>query len=143
MSKTTTTIVEKTYVDDVRLSDVNHKLLEDYGVILDDDSDYDEDYPKGCGCAEGTTISITDFVNAIEDLKSKGATHLEMNYHEDHVGYDISGYKVRVYEREESKSLDKRQEEIAEVEDQIAELSDNLEMLRNKLARLHVYNLNF
>lgn len=45
-------------------------------------------------------INIDTLMNDLEQLKSKGATHVQMFYHTDHLGYEISGIKIELADEE-------------------------------------------
>lgn len=39
-------------------------------------------------------INIDLMIKTLQDLKEKGSTHISINYHEDHIGYEMTGYKL-------------------------------------------------
>lgn len=39
-------------------------------------------------------IKIETIEKMLNDAKSKGATHVEIDYHCDHIGYIVAGYKI-------------------------------------------------
>lgn len=63
-------------------------------VFETDDIDYIGDYKYGY------PESIDNLLMTLELLKSKGATHVSMDYHEDHGSYMIEGLNIEIEENE-------------------------------------------
>lgn len=87
----------------------------------------------GKGSVYTHVINIDTFVKMLQDLKDQGATHIEMDYHEDHIGYDISAFEIRLSTEEEILSYvmannAKREKDLKreELQRQLRELDDNI-----------------
>lgn len=60
-------------------------------------------------------INVDMLIKSLQDLKDKGTTHVSIDYHCDHIGYEMTGYKIyhsteeqiRDYEEKLKKKLDK------------------------------------
>ncbi len=84
---------------------------------------------KGIGNVDGYPIKINTLIESLQDLKSKGTTHVELDYHCDHIGYDISGFNI----------IKSTKEEIDEYEIEISKNNDKnkkLSKLYNEINRI-------
>ena len=102
---------------------------EKYGDIYDD---YDvEDIEEGKNRSDAKLISIENVEKYLEVAKAKGATHVSIDYHSDHVGYDIYMAHMREATQDEIDAYLKSLED--EEQEDKQRLIDELE---SKLARL-------
>lgn len=85
--------ITKELVDDVEFSELDIAFKESFGFNYDEMNDLIE-IQTGYGDADGISAPIDMIIQALQSMKDKGATHVEMNYHCDHYGYEISGYKI-------------------------------------------------
>lgn len=111
----------KVLVGDFEAGDLDHKLMKLYGFDWDTHDDFVET-TMGRGDADGAPIAIGELLDIILGLQKSGATHVEMNYHEDHVSYEISGYVIRPSTTEEIKIKQTESLSRKEKEDQVAAL---------------------
>ena len=87
--------IMKELIDDVEYSELDFNLHNQF----DFDYEVHDDFitlNKGQGQASGCPIDLDILIGALNRLKTNGATHVEMNYHEDHIGYEISGYRIKL-----------------------------------------------
>ena len=98
--KPTKIYVTKRLVDDIEYSEIDFKLHNEFGFDYDIHEEFVE-IQMGRGDADGYPINIDKMIKTLEDMKAKGATHVEMNYHCDHIGYEISGYEIKPSKQEE------------------------------------------
>lgn len=120
--------VTKRLVADIEHSEIDFDLYNQFGFDYDTHSEF-VDIQMGQGGADGYPIDIDRLVKTLTDMKAKGATHVEMNYHCDHIGYEISGYEIKPSAKEEieiyeNERLTQRQKDakIRELYKQIQEL---------------------
>lgn len=122
--------IMKELVGDFDHSDLDFELNSQFGFNDEINSDLVV-LTRGSGSADGFSISIDRMIETLNELKTRGATHVEMNYHEDHIGYQISGYKidhaepalVEAYEVERLIKSEKAQK-IADLRNQLKELEN-------------------
>lgn len=121
--------VTKRLVDDIEHSEIDFELYNEFGFDYDTHSEFVEIPIGKQGGADGYPINIDKMIKTLEDMKAKGATHVEMNYHCDHIGYEISGYEIKLSKQEEidiyeNERLKQRQKEakILELYKQIQDL---------------------
>lgn len=121
----------KEHVGDFERSELDFELHNQFGFDYDTHSDFVE-LEKGQGCVNDTApIEINDLLSIINELKSRGATHVCMDYHVDHIGYEFSGYRIShpdqafidAYESLKKKEDDK-QKEIQRLRAEIAALEN-------------------
>lgn len=111
-------------------------LSDEFGVNRDDESDdwtsielieLDRHYAP-----DGHIVKLDTILNTIHEMKEQGATHLRMDYHCDHITYQIAGYKL---EMADSAEMEKRAEaeRKAKLEKERARLELELERINNSL----------
>jgi len=112
-------------VDDIEHSEIDIELYSEFGFDYDTHSEF-VDIQMGQGGADGFPINIDKMIKTLEDMKAKSATHVEIDYHCDHIGYEISGYEIKLagpkeIEIFENERLTKRQKE-AKIRELYAEI---------------------
>ena len=119
----------KVLVDDVEHSEIDMDLHDLFGF---DYEKYDDivEIRQGYGDADGYPIAIDRIISTLESMKTKGATHVEMNYHEDHIGYEISGYVIRPSTTEEIAIIKNKKLTIEQKGARIAELYAEIRRLQ-------------
>lgn len=130
--------VLKEHVGDFERSELDFELHNQFGFDYDTHSDFVE-ITKGQGDVDNTPIEINALLEVINELKSRGATHVSLDYHCDHIGYEFSGYRIsaaepaliEAYESIKQKE-DAKQKEIQRLRAELA----NLENERRPLAQL-------
>jgi hypothetical protein len=96
--------VKKTHIEDHGFSELDFDLQEEFNFDYNELEEFDE-ICSGQGDADGYPIKIDRVIEALTALKNLGATHVEMDYHCDHIGYEISGYEIRLATEEEIKTF--------------------------------------
>ena len=92
--------INKTVVSDHNFSELDFDLQEEFGFNYEEFDDLVE-IQKGHGHADAYPIKIDRMIQALESLKNLGATHVELEYHCDHIGYDITGYEIKLSSNED------------------------------------------
>jgi hypothetical protein len=121
--------IMKEHVGDFEHSDLDFHLHKRFGFDYDIHSEFVE-LEKGQGeVFYNEPIDIDVLLKSINELKSRGATHISLDYHCDHIAYEMSGYRiteaepalVEAYEETKRKDLEKAQK-IMELKKQIADI---------------------
>ena len=86
--------LHKIHIEDHIFDDLDIRLHDEIGLDYDNNEQY-EIIEVGQGQAYGYVIRIDQMIEKLVELNSKGATHVEINHDEDHIGYDISGFILR------------------------------------------------
>lgn len=92
--------IKKTLIDDKTIDELDFEMHTDFDFNYDVHEDFIE-IQDGQGDADGFPINIDLLITSLQELKEKGATHIEMDYHIDHIGYGISGYEIRKATKDE------------------------------------------
>ena len=88
----------KTHVKDIEFSEIDMDLNEEFDI---EDADSVMIH-IGSGDIWGRyPIKIDKMIEALNEMKSSGITHIEIGYHSDHPGYTIAGYEIRTATPEE------------------------------------------
>lgn len=128
--KNTNVYIKKTHIEDVEYSELDLEMQEKFGFDYDDENDFIT-IEEGQGCADGFPIEIDRMIRVLKNMKIKGATHVEMNYHCDHIGYEISAYEIKKATSEDidkyhgikkKKAEDAKKQEIEKLQKRIKEL---------------------
>jgi hypothetical protein len=92
--------ITKIHIDDKNVSELDFVLDDEFGVNSENE-EYLDELLVGQGRADGYPINIDTLFNLLTELKNDGCTHVELDYHSDHIGYDISGYIIRKSTKDE------------------------------------------
>ena len=97
--------LQKIHIQDDSMDELDFVLHDEFGIDTYNNQKF-EIIEIGNSSAYGHIVNIDMFMQRLQNLKDKGATHIEMDYHEDHIGYDISGFEVRSSTEEEIESFE-------------------------------------
>ena len=122
--------IKKRHIGNCSFEDLDLDLHEEF--INNGDDDELEIVRVGRGRADGFPIDIDRMIYALTGLKEAGATHVEIDYHCDHIGYDISGYNITKLDKEEESRLIIKQQEERIREEKIRKLKNELRELENE-----------
>ena len=105
MSKKTI-YVAKDLVIHEELSELDFTLMKEFNYNFDGEDDFREiDVMTNKKLrintyADTTPVSVKDLEKLIAKFKKKGATHIQMLHHPDHIGYEFSGFKITLADDE-------------------------------------------
>jgi hypothetical protein len=85
--------ITKKHIEDESFGELDFDLHEEFGFDYEKDDDFIT-LENGQGHADGYPIKIESMIETLQSLKDKGATHVELDYNCDHIGYEISGYSI-------------------------------------------------
>ena len=121
--------VKRELVYENELSEIDFQLKEEFGfdyekhddfIVEGDSNDYADAYP----------IKIEEVIQELANMKDAGATHVEIGYHCDHIGYIFEGYKIKSMTGEEVENVE-NEKKAEEKKQKIAELKRQIQMLEN------------
>ena len=113
--------VRKDLVGVDELSELDFELQDSFGYDYEDDEIYIIDSIKNASIrqkaryyVDTTPLKISELETLLKKYKKKGATHIAMEHHPDHHGYEFSGFNIELaddeliqrYEDELSKKLE-------------------------------------
>lgn len=121
--------LHKIHIKDESFEDLDFVLQDEFGIDTDNDEQY-EIIEVGSSYADGYVVRIDQMIEKLVYLNSLGATHVELSHHEDHIGYDISGFTLRtsteseIFEYEEAQRLrNEKEQKKMDLLRQLAELT--------------------
>jgi hypothetical protein len=130
--------VTKRYIAEVEDSELDFVLQDEFGInnsgvdvptYIEFIEEEQDDY-----VLDGHPINIDRLINTLQGLKENGATHVEMEYHCDHISYPIHGYKLtKSTDEEVTEFTNKQAEKNAE---KIKKEKERLEKELEKLSKL-------
>ena len=86
--------VNKELVSYIEVSEIDFDLYGEFGFDYDTHSSFIEIPIGGDVYTDAHPINIDRMIKILTRMKSKGATHVEIDYHADHIGYMISGFEI-------------------------------------------------
>lgn len=100
MKKDKNTYVTKTLIENDGLSELDFELARHFKHDYDGDGWVVEiDGKPKCNdnwYTDTTAIHVDDLLNLVKKFKKKGATHIQMEHHVDHIGYDFSALSIKL-----------------------------------------------
>lgn len=131
MSTSNNIYVKKTHIADISVSELDIELNEAFGFDYDIHEDFVELQDKQ-GSADGHPIKIDQMIDILRGLKGNGATHVDLSYHCDHIGYDISGYKIELADQAAIDEFEEAKNRKLEKNKKADELRQQLRDLENE-----------
>jgi hypothetical protein len=123
--------VTKTLIGNDNQSELDIVLYDGFGFSYDTHDQFNE-IEKGKGYyADATPIKIDDMIKILQSLKEKGATHVQLEDHCDHQGYDISGFEIRLSTQEEIDEYEFKRTVKMEKRQRVLELQKEINKIKN------------
>jgi hypothetical protein len=85
--------ITKEVIKDIEHSEIDYLIHEEFGYDYENDQELVE-IKIGNGEVTNAPISIDLMIKTFQELKEQGATHVSLDYHCDHIGYEMTGYKI-------------------------------------------------
>lgn len=105
-------MVEKMYITKEVIENINHSEI-DFLIQSEFGFDY-ETYDElvkievGNGDVRNEPINIDTLIDTLQELKQKGSTHVSLDYHCDHIGYEMTGYKIYLSTEEQISNYEEK-----------------------------------
>ena len=125
--------VTKTLILDKSFSEIDFVLHDEMGYRYDDDENSDfVIIEKGghCDTSEATPISIDTVLKLLNDMKAKGASHVEIEHNIDSIGYAFSGFCIDKSTNEEIQEYENKFKKKKSKDDKINELLNEINKLK-------------
>jgi hypothetical protein len=96
--------INKTLIRENSIDELDWRLNQEFGI-----DDLEDDFENelviiengNFGLVTSHIINIDTMIGELQQLKRDGATHVAIDYHCDHIGYDITGFLVKESTEEE------------------------------------------
>ena len=99
--------ITKEVIGDVEHSEIDFLIRDDFGFDYENDQELVE-IEVGNGDVTNEPISIDLMVKTLQELKEKGSTHVSLSYHTDHIGYEMTGYKIYLSTEEQINAYEEK-----------------------------------
>jgi hypothetical protein len=99
--------ITKEVIEDVEHSEIDFLIHEEFGFDYENEQELVE-IEVGNGDVRNEPISIDTLIESLQELKQKGSTHVALNYHTDHIGYEMTGYKIYLSTEEQINSYEEK-----------------------------------
>lgn len=87
--------IKKELISDESIGEIDFDLHEEFGFSYDEHEEFIELTDGRHGGPDAYPIKIDEMIKLLQQMKENGATHVELEYHCDHIGYDVAGYRIR------------------------------------------------
>jgi hypothetical protein len=101
--------VKKNLVKDYSFSEIDFDLHEEFGFDHDVHDGFVEIGDGKRGSADAYPIKIDRMMDILQQMKNEGVTHVELDYHIDHIGYDITGWKIQLADQKEIDEVERKE----------------------------------
>jgi hypothetical protein len=121
--------VKKKLITDYQFSEIDFDLHEEFGF---DDNVHDGFVEIGDGkhgSADAYPIKIDRMLGILQQMKNEGATHVELEYHIDHIGYNVTGWNIQLADKKEIDEVERKENAHREKMKKKKELLQQLEDL--------------
>ena len=112
------------------LSEIDIQLQDEFGFDWEKHDDFIINGDSN-GYADAYPINIEEVIQELVNMKDAGATHVEIGYHCDHIGYIFEGYRIKSMTTEEVENVENEKKAEEEKQKKIAELKRQIQMLEN------------
>jgi hypothetical protein len=99
--------ITKEVIEDVEHSEIDFLIRDEFGYDYENDQELVE-IEVGNGDVTNEPISIDLMVKTLQELKEKGSTHVSLSYHTDHIGYEMTGYKIYLSTEEQINAYEEK-----------------------------------
>ena len=82
--------------------------------------------------SEGYPIRIDRVMQTLQEMKDKGATHVEMEYHCDHISYPIYGYRITHADQADINELERKKTQAEKLAAEAKELRAKLREIEDQ-----------
>ena len=103
--------ITKEVIKDIEHSDINILIQSEFGYDYENDLELVE-IEIGNGDVTNEPISIDLMIKTFQELKEQGSTHVSLDYHCDHIGYEMTGYKIYLSTEEQINEYEEKQKAI-------------------------------
>ncbi len=124
--------VTKTLIQNKSLDELDMELYEEFKFDYDSNDEFIEIQNGQGQTYEAMPIKIDVLIEMCQKMKELGATHIEIEHHVDHHGYDISSFKIKKSSKLEIKQYEDGKKLSEEVTKQlkIQKLTEELQSLK-------------
>ena len=117
--------ISKEVVDDIYSGELDFLLREEFGYDYDKHDHLHEIY-RSFGRADSEPININQAIDILTKLKEKGSTHVQIEYHRDHIEYIFSGIKIQKADSDLNEKFERHKAKEEMCDEQIRELEKQI-----------------
>jgi len=125
----------KEFIAEVEDSEIDFDLQREFAGEVDGDAYVNIEWIEKGGPqwgSEGYPIRIDRVMQILQEMKDKGATHVEMEYHCDHISYPIYGYRITHAEQADIDELEQKKTQAEKLAAEAKELRAKLREIENQ-----------
>lgn len=90
-----TLYITKKLISEKEISEIDYSLRESFGFTYDEFEEIVEiERGKPKWGPYTYPLKIDELIEYLQKSKDSGATHIELDYHEDHIGYEMATYRI-------------------------------------------------
>ena len=123
--------ITKEVIENINHSEIDFLIQSEFGF---DYETYDElvEIEVGNGDVRNEPINIDTLIDTLQELKQKGSTHVSLDYHCDHIGYEMTGYKIYLSTEEQINTYEEKLKIKREKELKLRALREEYDKISNE-----------
>ena len=129
--------ITKTVIENVESDeDLHWKLRE---MFIGEDDNYDKSLNEinlSYGMTDNEPIELDLLLGILTKMKEKGSTHVQLDYHSDHLTYILSGIEIRPSTEDEIQRFKKYHEEKNKLDAEILKHNQEIRELQREIKKL-------
>ncbi len=123
--------LNKKLISDIETDEYHEdELAQEFGLSFDWEEDQIITFNEGYGSPDSESIPIDILIGKLQKMKDAGATHVELEYHQDHLTYEIAGYQYSLASQSQIDEYLKRKAENEVKEAKVKELQKQIQTIR-------------
>jgi len=129
----------KEFIAKVEDSEIDFDLQREFAGEVNGDAYVNIEWIKKGGPkwgSEGYPIRIDRVLQILQEMKDKGATHVEMEYHCDHISYPIYGYRITHADQADIDELEQKKTQAEKLAAEAKELRAKLREVEDQQRNL-------
>ena len=123
--------ITKEVIENKEHSEIDFLIRDEFEI------DYESDYElieliQGKPDVINESINIDLMIKTLQELKEKGSTHVSLDYHSDHIGYEMTGYKIYHSTEEQIKDYEEKLSNRRKKEKKLNGLLEEIRRIQNE-----------
>lgn len=123
--------ITKEVIDNIEHSEIDFLIRDEFGFDYENHSNFVE-IEIGNPDVTNEPINIDLMIKTLQELKEKGSTHVSLDYHCDHIGYEMTGYKIYQSREEQVQKYENEKNKFREKQDKLNSLYDEIRKIQNE-----------
>ena len=130
MAKNKNTYITVTKVKHTEVSEIDFDLHSKFKFDYENGGDFISIDGPGQSL-DSEPVDISRMIKILADMKQKGANYVRIEYHVDHIGYEVEGLNIRKSNDQEISTYEEKNESLEDKKKRILALRDQIKVIEN------------